>query len=160
MLQNTEQEDQEDWLRIAELKPDLRSINVRFLVIEKASVRQVRSKTTGCLHEVCEYTVSDDTGSIKLTLWNDEVDEVSLNETYNLVKGYIRVYDECMFLSLGRLGTITISEEKICRVEAAPDMSKPFAWKPFRKKKRSANGRSFQGKSGREAKGYCSRKSF
>jgi hypothetical protein len=95
-----------------------------------------------------------------MTLWNEDICGVSSNESYELLGGYVRLYDECMILSKGRSGLIRNSQSEIKLPKKKPDMSRPFAWKPERKRRRSARGRSFQGRPGREAKGYCSRKSF
>jgi ssDNA-binding replication factor A large subunit len=145
---------------ITELKPGTGRVSVRFLALHADPVRQVRARTSGRLCEVCDIIVCDTTGSIKLTLWNEEIDDVSIGNTYEMTDGHVRTYEECMFLSVGRTGTLSRSSDSIAQGKAVPDMSKPFAWKPPRKRKRSETGRSFQGRPGREGKGYGSGKSF
>lgn len=148
------------WSKIAEIRPPPNSVNVRFQVLEKSATRVVRARSSGRYHEVCDLVVADETGSIKLTLWNDDIGEVELGKTFEMIDGYVKILDECMLISKGRKCSISASQEAIHDARALPDMSRPFAWKPTKKRKRTATGRSFQGRPGREARGYCSRKSF
>lgn len=105
--------------------------------------------------------VGDQTAIINLTLWNEDIDVIEEGRTYTLLSGLVNVYDECMNLSRGRLGEYLDSLAPIEIVNEEINMSRPFMGKPKRKKKaRSPTGRSFRGTAGREAKGYCSRKSF
>ncbi len=135
-------------------------MNLRFQVMEKPVARIVRAKSSGRHHEVCDLLVADNTGSVRLTLWNDDIEDVEPGKTYELVNGVIKLFDECMILSRGRTSSIRLSHRAIPELKDKPDMSKPFAWMPKKKHKRTSAGRSFEGRPGREGRGYCSRKSF
>jgi ssDNA-binding replication factor A large subunit len=150
-----------EWVSISKLTVESRAVNVRFSVIKKGTPRQVTARATGRAHLINEVVVGDESAIITLTLWNDDIDEIELGKTYELLNGYISMYDECMSLSKGRWGSIRGSESSIAQVDGTIDMSRPFMGRPKRKKKkRSLTGRSFQGTPGRESKGYCSRKGF
>ncbi len=98
---------------------------------------------------------------MNLTLWSEDIDNIEPNRTYELLNGYIKLFDECMTLSRGRRGELVESTISIIEVNEQLDMSRPFMGKPKRRKKpKSATGRSFRGSAGREERGYCSRKSF
>ncbi len=98
---------------------------------------------------------------MNLTLWSEDIDNIEPNRTYELLNGYINLFDECMTLSRGRRGELVESTISIIEVNEQLDMSRPFMGKPKRRKKpKSATGRSFRGSAGREERGYCSRKSF
>ena len=116
---------------------------------------------SGRKFEIADCIVGDQTAIINLTLWNEDIDVIEECRTYTLLNGLINVYDECMFLTRGKRGELIESIIPIENVNDQVDMSRPFMWKPKRKEKpRSPTGRSFQGTAGREAKGYCARKSF
>ena len=150
-----------EWSPISNLTVESRAVNVRFNVIKKGTSRQVITRTTGRPHLISEAVVGDESAIITLTLWNDDIDGIETGKTYELLNGYISIYDECMSLSKGRWGTIRGAESNITQVDGTIDMSRPFMGRPKRrKKKRSLTGRSFQGTPGRESKGYCSRKGF
>lgn len=151
----------EDWTPISKLTIKSKSVNVRFSVIKKGETRTVIAKTTGKAHLINECIVGDGSAIISLTLWDDDIDELKSGMTYELLNGYISVYDECMSLTKGRWGVIQESPSNIIQIDSSIDMSRPFMGRPERKRqKRSPTGRSFQGTPGRETKGYCSRKGF
>ena len=159
-MQGVDTETESPFTTIVKLRPGIAGVNLRFFALSSGPIRQVRIKSSGRVSEVCDITVCDMTGSIKLTLWNEEIDDISIGNTYDVTDGRVRIYDECMFLSLGKTGALSRSRDPITQGKAVPDMSRPFAWKPPKRRKRSEMGRSFQGSPGREGRGYCSRKSF
>lgn len=153
--------DEGEWIPISALTVEDHSVNVRFSVIKKGTPRQVTAKATGRPHLISEVVVGDKSAIINLVLWNADIDEIDIGKTYELVNGYISIYDECMSLSKGRWGTIRVAKSGIAQVDGTINMSRPFMGRPKRRRhKRSTTGRSFQGTPGRESKGYCSRKGF
>jgi ssDNA-binding replication factor A large subunit len=151
----------EVWTPISRLTVESRSVNVRFSVIKKGTLRRVTARATGRTHLINKCVIGDESAIITLTLWNNDIDEVEVGKTYELLNGYISLYDECMNLSKGRWGKIRIASIDIVQVDGTVDMSRPFMGRPKRKRQnRSPTGRSFQGTPGRESKGYCSRKGF
>jgi len=156
-----EQDNSIDWTLIAQFTLELRQVNVRFRVLKKGKTRIVTQRASGRKHEISDCIVGDSSAIMSLTLWNEDIDTVEPERTYELLNGYINLYDECMILSRGRRGELAESIIPINEANEQIDMSRPFMGKPKRRKKpRSATGRSFQGTAGREAKGYYSRKSF
>jgi len=152
---------EKDWTHISKLTVESRAVNVKFSVIKKGIPRQVAARTTGNPHLICECVVGDESAIIALTLWNDDIDEIESGRTYELLNGYINLFDESMSLAKGRWGCIRIASSDIAQVNVTTNMSSPFMGRPRRKKQtRSPTGRSFQGTPGRESKGYCSRKGF
>lgn len=154
--------DQElNWTSISELTVESRSINVRFKILEKENPRQVIARSTGRSHHVSNCVVGDATAIITLTLWNEDIDEVEVGRTYNLINGYVNIYDECMNLGRGRWGEFRQANEDFLKINQEVDMSRPFMGRPARRRReRAPTGRTFSGTAGRESSGYPSRKSF
>ena len=150
-----------DWTQIRDLTVESRAVNVRFSVIKKETPRQVIARATGRSHLISECVIGDESAIITLSLWNEDITEIEVGKTYELLNGYVNMYDECMSLTKGRWGSIKKSTSDLALVNGTIDMSRPFMGRPKRRKqKRSLTGRSFQGPPGRESKGYCSRKGF
>jgi ssDNA-binding replication factor A large subunit len=146
---------------VSELTPDSRSVTVLVRIISMSQARQVRSNKTNRKHLVQDAVAGDSTAKISMTLWNEDVDSLQEGHTYFLTKGYVREYDECMYLVRSRSGEFRESAKHIEKVNESVDMSRPFAGqKPYRKSPRTKSGRSFRGTPGREEKGYCSWKGF
>lgn len=146
---------------ISELTPNSRLVSVLLRIISMSQTRQVRSNKTSRRHLVQDIVAGDSSAKISMTLWNEDTDSLQEGQTYLLTKGYVREYDECMYLLRSRFGEFKESNMHIENVNESVDMSRPFAGrKPHRRKPRTKSGRSFRGTPGREEKGYCSWKGF
>ena len=150
------------WTLISNLTVESRSVNVRFKALEIEDSRRVTSRSTGRLHQVANCVVGDQSAVITLTLWNDYIDEIEVDKIFELVNGYVNVYDECMHLGIGRWGELRETDSKIVEVNRSLDMSRPFMGIPRsrRRRERSPTGRTFSGTAGRESRGYPARKGF
>lgn len=95
-------------MKIAELRDGLRRINVEAQVIEVSEPREVSSKFTGETYKVAEATIKDDSGTIKLVLWNEQIGQVKVNDTVKIENGYIKSFRGEIQLNVGRYGKLTI----------------------------------------------------
>lgn len=100
-------------LKIEELKPYQKRIQVSFNVQSKGEIREISSKRTGESHNLCDLQVADSTASIILTLWDDDIDKLTEGQSYTLTNGYVNVYQRSMRLAKGKFGELTESEEAI-----------------------------------------------
>jgi ssDNA-binding replication factor A large subunit len=71
---------------------------------------------------------SDETGSITLTLWNDDVNKVKTGDKIKITKGWVGEYQGKFQLSAGKFGKMEIlgagtsaKAKKSAKVEAAID---------------------------------------
>jgi replication factor A1 len=71
-----------------------------------AGPRDVKSRKTGENLEVADVTLTDDTGSIKLVLWNDQIAKVKPDTNIRIEEGYVKSYREELQLSVGKWGSI------------------------------------------------------
>lgn len=105
-------------VKISELKPLENNLNVVFKVTKRSIERMVKNRS-GETQRVCDFTISDPTGSITLTLWNEDVDVLKEDSVYKLSNGYANVFKNSLQLSKGKNGSIaedntvfeTINEE-------------------------------------------------
>jgi len=95
-------------VKIAELRDGLRRIDVEAQVIEISEPREVRSRYTGETYKVAEATISDDSGTIKLVLWNEQIGQVNVNNTIRIENGYVKSFRGEIQLNVGRYGKLTI----------------------------------------------------
>ena len=118
---------------IKDLEPRSSRINVKFKVVSKEDPREVTSRRTEETHSVCDVTVADETGSIILSLWDDDIDFVQEDNTYQLVNGYVNIFQDSMRLSKGKYGELQASEEAIEEVALEPDRSAEHHPRPRRR---------------------------
>lgn len=95
-------------MKIKDLRDGMRRVNVVAKVIEKSEPREVRSRYRDETYRVADAIISDDTGKIKLTLWNKQIDQVNVDDTVKIENGYIRSFRGEIQLNVGRYGTLTV----------------------------------------------------
>ena len=67
-------------MKINELRDGMRKVNIEATVIEKSDARQVRSRWNNQTYIVADATIEDETGTITLTLWNEQVEQVNVGD--------------------------------------------------------------------------------
>jgi len=97
-------------LKIKELRNGMRRVDIEAKVLEKSSPREVMSRYKDVVHRVATAIISDGTGKIKLTLWNDQIDQVNVNDNIKIENGYITTFRGEMQLNVGRYGKLTVIE--------------------------------------------------
>ena len=95
-------------MKIEELKDGMRRVSVVAKVIEKSEPREVRSRYRDETYRVADAIISDESGKIKLTLWNQQIDQVNIDDTVKIENGYIRSFRGEIQLNVGKYGTLTI----------------------------------------------------
>lgn len=100
-------------MKISELSPFDRKLEITFVVVEKGESRVIVSKKTNEEHNLADLKVGDQTGTITCTLWDETIDRVSEGSTYVLKNGYVNVFQSQMRLALGKWGSIEDTDETI-----------------------------------------------
>ena len=72
-------------VKIIDIKEGDNEINVEAEVTEKSYAREVRSKYGHRPLMVADATIKDETGSITLTLWNEQISQVINIENYGRI---------------------------------------------------------------------------
>ena len=93
-------------VKISALEPYQNRFKVVFKVIEKTEPREVTNRNNPAeKHRLSDITVADDTGSIILTAWDDDIELLELEKYYALISGYVNVYRDSMRLSPRKNGS-------------------------------------------------------
>ena len=93
-------------MNIAELKPRMGKVEIEVTVKDVGEVREFEK--FGRKGRVCNATVTDDSGEIKLTLWNDEIDKVKKGNKLKITNGYVNEFQGEMQLTAGRFGKLEV----------------------------------------------------
>ena len=95
-------------MEIKDLNPPQGDIDLTLTITEKGEIRTFEK--FGRTGRVCNLKAKDDSGEIKLTLWNDEIDKVNVGDRIHLKKGWCSEYRGEKQLSSGKFGEIIILE--------------------------------------------------
>lgn len=95
-------------MKISELKSRQGKVDI---TVEVVSVEEPRTfNKFGREGRVTNAVVKDDSGEIKLTLWNDDIDKVKVGSKVKITNGYINEFQGEKQLTAGRLGKLEVVE--------------------------------------------------
>ena len=94
---------------IKDLQDGMKRVSVEAKVVEKSDVREVRSRFKDETYKIVDAVVADESGSIKLTLWNEQIDQVNVGDNIKIENGYITSFKSEKQLNVGKFGKLTIS---------------------------------------------------
>ena len=86
----------------------MKRVTVEANVVEKGETREVRSRYKDETYDVADAVVADETGSIKLTLWNEQIDQVDVGNKVKIENGYVTSWSGQLQLNVGKFGTMTV----------------------------------------------------
>ncbi len=95
-------------LKIKELRDGMKRVSVDAKVTEKSETREVLSRFKDQTYRVANTIIADETGTIKLTLWNDQIEQVNVNDMVKVENGYVTSFRGEIQLNVGKYGTLTV----------------------------------------------------
>ena len=95
-------------MKIGELKNGMKRVDVEERRVSKEPARVVQSRFKDESYNVATAVVADDTGSIKLTLWNEQIDQVKENDNIKVENGYVTSFKGDIQLNVGKFGKLTV----------------------------------------------------
>ena len=96
------------WTASTGLQAQQLNIDVVAKVVQKSDTREVRSRFGDKTLRVADAIIEDESGKIKLTLWNEQIDQVNVEDTVKIENGYIKSYRGEIALNIGRYGKLSI----------------------------------------------------
>lgn len=95
-------------MNIKDLRNGMKRVDVEAQVTEKGNPREVTSRYKDETYTVADAMVADETGSIKLTLWNEQIDQVNVNDKIKIENGYVTSFKGEIQLNVGKYGKLTV----------------------------------------------------
>ena len=80
-------------------------------VIEKSQPRTFEK--SGKQGRVCNTKVKDASGTISLTLWNEDIDKVDVGDKLKISKGYVGEWQGELQVTAGKFGKIEVVEKGV-----------------------------------------------
>ena len=93
-------------MQVKDLKPKQGNVDIVIDVIDVESPREFQK--FGKPGKVATAIAKDETGDIKLTLWNEDIDKVKAGDKVHLTNGYVNEWQGEMQLSTGRMGKLEV----------------------------------------------------
>ena len=96
-------------MKINELRDNMRRVDAEGEVAEISEPRTVDLRMGGQAR-VAEADLRDDTGTIKLSLWDDQIEMVKIGARVKVENGYTNSFRGEIRLNVGRYGKLSILE--------------------------------------------------
>jgi ssDNA-binding replication factor A large subunit len=94
---------------IKDLNDGMKRVSVEAKVVEKGDPREVRSRYKDETYRIVDAVIADETGSIKLTLWNEQIEQVNVGDNIKIENGYVTSFKNEVQLNVGKFGKLTTS---------------------------------------------------
>jgi len=127
----------EPLIKVGELRTYSRRVNLIAKIIEKSEEREVTSRSDGSIHRVSDALAGDETGSVLLTLWDDDIDRFETEDVIQISNGYVNLFRGSMRLNIGRFGTAEKVDEEIDTVNTENNLSEKQYGDSFSQQRRS-----------------------
>ena len=115
---------------VKDMNENSKNVNATLKVIEIGEVKDIKSQYGD--KRVCEVKVADGTGSILLSLWDDQIGKIAVGDSISIQNGYISVVRNSMRLNIGKYGKMLLSEEPVVEVNIELNMSDKHVEMPDR----------------------------
>jgi len=108
--------------KVKDLTPQSKQVNVLAKVVGLSEEKEITSRF-GEARKLVEATVGDETGTVLLTLWNEQIGQVGKDETVLIDNGFVSLVRGHIRLNVGKYGSLTKSEQPVGDVNSALDVS-------------------------------------
>jgi replication factor A1 len=121
--------------KVRDLTPSSKQVNVHAKVVNVGDSKEVMGKY-GDPRKVAEAVIGDETATITLSLWNEQIGTIAKDDIILVDNGYVSLVRGHMRLNVGRYGNLTKSTDPITEVNSSLDMSQ----QEFESERRSFGG--------------------
>lgn len=88
----------------------MRRVDAEGEIVEMAEPRTVNLRTGGEAR-VADCVLKDDSGQIKLSLWDDQIDMVKQGSKVRVTNGYTNSFRQELRLNVGKYGRLEVLEQ-------------------------------------------------
>jgi replication factor A1 len=111
-----------EMVKVDDLSPASKRVNIVVKVLDVGEPKEVPSKMGGS-RTLAEARVGDETGTVLMTLWQDQIEQVSPGDVLLIDNGFMSLVRGHLRLNVGRYGSMSTVDEDIPEVKEDVDMS-------------------------------------
>jgi replication factor A1 len=93
---------------IKDLQDGMKRVSVEAKVVDKGDPREVKSRFKDETYRIVDAVVADESGSVKLTLWNEQIDQINVGDNIKIENGYVTSFKSEIQLNVGKFGKLTV----------------------------------------------------
>ena len=93
-------------MQVKDVKPKQGNVDIVIDIVDIGATREFQK--FGNQGKVATAIAKDETGDIKLTLWNEDIDKVKAGDKVHLINGYVNDWHCEMQLKTGIMGKLEV----------------------------------------------------
>lgn len=93
-------------MKISELRAGMRNVSITGKIDSVGEPRTVNLKAGGT-NNVADAIITDESGSIKLSLWGDDISKVQTGDRVSIENGYINTFKGENSINIGKFGKLS-----------------------------------------------------
>lgn len=93
-------------MKISEIQRGMSNVSVEGKIIDISEVREVNTRYGK--KSVADATIEDDSGEIKLTLWEDQIQSIRVGDKVTVTSGYVTEFRDVVQLNIPRSGKLEV----------------------------------------------------
>lgn len=109
------------FVKIEDITPETKSASVEAIVISAPEPRTVNKKD-GTTALVQDLQIGDDSGAIKLTLWDSDVNKFRVADRIVVENGFVTMFMDNLQLSKGKFGKVRLAAPPAPQKQQEPDV--------------------------------------
>jgi replication factor A1 len=121
-MEQEEQQNQATNVKISDLTPQTKRANLTAKVMTISESREIPNRF-GPANTVAEATIGDPTGTVVMSLWNDQINQVNEGDNIRVENGYVSLLRGHIRFNVGKYGRIVPAEEDIAEVNEEANVS-------------------------------------
>jgi len=115
-------EEQKVNTKIKDLTPTSKQVNLLAKVVALGEQKEITPRY-GSPRRLVEATIGDETGTVILTLWEDQINQVAKDDVIQIDNGFVSLVRGHVRLNVGKYGTLAKTEQDLPEVNTSVDVS-------------------------------------
>jgi len=96
-------------MKASDVKPAMRNIDLDLKIVEIEEPRSYIGRS-GREGRVTTAIGEDDSGRIKISLWDNDIDKIKIGSLVRIRNGYSRLFRDEVYVSAGMYGRLEVTE--------------------------------------------------
>jgi len=109
--------------KVSGLTPQSKNVNILVKIVSVGEPKEIPNRFGGEPKRVAEAVVGDETGTVVLSLWQDQIGSVQENDVLYIENGYVSLVQGHIRLNVGKYGKMTKSDKDIPAVNSEVNVS-------------------------------------
>lgn len=93
-------------MKISEIQRGMSNVSIEGKIVDISEVREVNTRYGR--RSVADAMIEDDSGQIKLTLWEDQIQSVRVGDKVSVTGAYITEFRDVLQLNIPRSGKLEV----------------------------------------------------